>query len=172
MNGCVCVWLRCRVEHVCTGLRRQQLQPSRDTGRRGRPRQQCAELGYLIWEAVGGPLWSPPIYGETQHTWTTSSGIIHVLMFFLMTSQEMLCHVCSCRVCVFLHRPSWGLRWVRRTFYSGRLVKNSGRFQSRPWTRYDDTFYLFTCWIILPVTCDSFCCSCSFFFFQSFFSLL
>lgn len=61
----VCV---CRVEHVCAGLWREQLQPSRDSSRRGRRCQQRDELGRLIWETVGGPLWSQPLHGETRST--------------------------------------------------------------------------------------------------------
>lgn len=95
INGCVCAWMCFRVEHVCAGLWRQQLQSSRDSRRRG---QQCAELGRLIWEAVGGPLWSPTLYGETHSvlffllllSFSTSSGILKVLRCGIYVS------VCVC----------------------------------------------------------------------------
>ena len=78
INGCVCAWMCFRVEHVCAGLWRQQLQSSRDSRRRGQPCQQCAELGRLIWEAVGGSPWSPTLYGET-----------HSVLFFFCHFQQV-----------------------------------------------------------------------------------
>lgn len=63
--------------------------------------------------------------------------ILNRLWTFHVISNE-LCHLCSCTVCVFLYRPSWGLKWVQRTFYSGRLVKSSGRSQLAPLVRYDE----------------------------------
>lgn len=71
INGRVCLWMCNRVEHVCTRLWRQQLQPSRHSRWRAWPCQQCAELGRLIWEAAGGPLWGPLLYGELHPTHTS-----------------------------------------------------------------------------------------------------
>lgn len=68
-----------------------------------------------------------------RHAQHMRSGIVQVLMSSNDVSGVPYMFIHS--VCVFLHRPSWGLRWVRRTFYSGRLVKCSGRSQPPPWMR-------------------------------------
>lgn len=44
-------------------------------------------------------------------------------------------HGVSDHLCFSLRRPSCGLKWVRRTFYSGRLVRSSGKSLLAPWIR-------------------------------------
>ena len=94
-------------------------------------------------------------------SFSTSSGILKVLRCGIYVSVRVL-----------LHSPSWGLRWVRRTFYSGRLVRSSGKSQPPPWVRYGDIFYLFTQWIILCVNCDELCCCVVFYTVSTHFTVL
>lgn len=93
---------------------------------------------------------------HAQHTCRYFVFRINSSGVFLATSQG-LPYVLIHSVCVFICSPSWCPRWVRRTFYSGKLVKNSGRSQPAPWMRYDGTYYLFTWWSMLLVISDSLC---------------
>lgn len=138
---CLCPGLCCRTEHVCTGLRRQQLQPSRNPWRGVRPGEQSAELGRVLREAAGGPLWSPALHGEL-HSTSRRAAILNRLRsrrgaVWHGVSVE-LCHLCSRTPRFSLRRPSWGLKWVQRTFYSGRPVKSSGRSLLALWMRYGE----------------------------------
>lgn len=141
--GVLVPWLCCRTEHVCTGLRRQQLQPSRNPWRGVRPGEQSAELGRVLREAAGGPLRSPALYGEL-HSTSRRAAILNRLgsrrgAVWHGVSVE-LCHLCSRASGFSLRRPSWCLKWAQRTFYSGRLVKSSGRSLLALSMRYGETW--------------------------------
>lgn len=161
INGCVCVWMFCRVEHVCTWLWRQQLQPSRHSGRRDRPSQQCAVLGRLIWEAVGGPLWSPTIHGQTHSTCVVilCSGIIQVLMFSSYLSRGVP-YVFIHMYCICLFSTGFLDVWgeCREHFILASLWKIQEDPSQLLGGGMIARFYVFACWIISPVICDSLCC--------------
>lgn len=83
ITGCVCVWMCWRTEHVCAGMWKQQLQSSRDSGWRGQPGKQRAQLGRVLREAVGGPQRGPILYGE----WRSPSSHLITEAFFYANVQ-------------------------------------------------------------------------------------